>query len=464
MASMRPGLPSRLDEILAGAAVAQADRSADAPGDGAALADRAVVRVEHHGDRARRRRGGRDGAARRSGSRAAAQLDDVIRKQLGEARSSRSRAAPRSPTASRRHATIARARRALDRAVPQDRQRRPVAARGDRRSIRPASRRRAHTEPMVEDRRTPGCIACSRRSMAIAAPRSAAPPTGASPKIDPNASGALGASTAPTVAPAARAITTFTGRSRRRLGLAIGAIVVVAGGGRRVEADAARRHAPSSSPGQRRGAGRADRRDRDRSEPRRARTARSPASTASRTSSARPPRRGSRCRRIPSSTSTSSSPAISRSTTIAPFAPNETMVIAPQHGAGARRAPRHHDAVGRAGLARRTACSARPRSCATISTRRSGADLVISKPGFEPITREDRSRRRPSDRDHRDAQGRSPRFGIDQRSASRTAGATSRSRARRSARATGARRDPASGRQARRCTSTTRVAKQGSGT
>ena len=191
------------------------------------------LRVEHHGDRARCRRGGRDACCppkRISGP--GQQLDDVIRKQLGQAgevgraadrgHEQQAAVARRPPSAAKcrpgcsaRSTTTASSRlEEMDNptAVAAPRARRNTERKSDG-GVDPDSGLHQLLEKVDGDRRTePG-----------------APPTGAAPKIDPNASSGMKPPRA-TTNTGGKSITTFTGKSRRGWWIAA-TIAALAGGG-----------------------------------------------------------------------------------------------------------------------------------------------------------------------------------------------------------------------------------------
>jgi hypothetical protein len=229
--SMRPGLPSRLDEILSGPL---SRKPIDRPMRPASVL-RSLIELSYESSIMATALDVAEAVAsvlpakRISGP--GQQLDDVIRKQLGQAQAE--------PSVARRTAvsdgkppgtsTIERGSKGehstgLFRKIGVDGVSTLEEMDIDPTGVAPPR----HTEPMPKDadsglHRLLDKVDGDRRT------EPGGPPTGAAPKVDPNASGAI-VQTA-TGRTDGKSVTTFTGNSKRRFGLVIGAIVVVAGGG-----------------------------------------------------------------------------------------------------------------------------------------------------------------------------------------------------------------------------------------
>jgi serine/threonine protein kinase len=232
--SMRPGLPSRLDEILSGPL---SRKPIDRPMRPASVL-RSLIELSYESSIMATALDVAEAVAsvlpakRISGP--GQQLDDVIRKQLGQAQAE--------PSVARRTAvsdgkppgtsTIERGSKGehstgLFRKIGVDGVSTLEEMDIDPTGVAPPR----HTEPMPKDADS-GLHRLLEKVDGDRRTEPGGPPTGASPKVDPNASGGHGVvRTATGGRTDGKSVTTFTGNSKRRFGIVIGAIVVVAGGG-----------------------------------------------------------------------------------------------------------------------------------------------------------------------------------------------------------------------------------------
>jgi len=225
--SVRPGLPSRIDEILAGPL---ARKPIDRPTRPATVL-RSLIELSYESSIMATALDVAEAVAsvlpakRIDGP--GQQLDDVIRKQLGQAQAEKSVARRTAVTDGKPPSTSTLARgehsTGLFRKIGADGLSTLEEMDVDPTGVAPPR----HTEPMVKSpdsglHRLLEKVDGDRRT------EPGAPPTGAAPKLDPNASGLVPVRA--TTSTGGKSITTFTGTSRRGLWIAA-TVVALAGGG-----------------------------------------------------------------------------------------------------------------------------------------------------------------------------------------------------------------------------------------
>ncbi|MEO8841339.1 MAG: serine/threonine-protein kinase [Kofleriaceae bacterium] len=234
--SMRPGLPSRLDEILSGPL---SRKPIDRPMRPASVL-RSLIELSYESSIMATALDVAEAVAsvlpakRISGP--GQQLDDVIRKQLGQAQAEPSIARRTAVTDGKPPGTST-----IERGSKGEHSTglfRKIGVDGvstleeididiDPTGVAPPR----YTEPMPKDADS-GLHRLLEKVDGDRRTEPGGPPTGAAPKVDPNASGAVGVvRTATGGRTDGKSITTFTGESKRRFGFVIGTIVVIAGGG-----------------------------------------------------------------------------------------------------------------------------------------------------------------------------------------------------------------------------------------
>ena len=225
--SVRPGLPSRLDEILAGPL---ARKPIDRPMRPATVL-RSLIELSYESSIMATALDVAEAVAsvlpakRIDGP--GQQLDDVIRKQLGQAQAEKSVARRTAVTDGKPPSTSTLARgehsTGLFRKIGADGLSTLEEMDVDPTGVAPPR----HTEPMVKSpdsglHRLLEKVDGDRRT------EPGAPPTGAAPKLDPNGSGLLPVRA--TTSTGGKSITTFTGKSRRGWWLAATAVALAGGG------------------------------------------------------------------------------------------------------------------------------------------------------------------------------------------------------------------------------------------
>ena len=225
--SLRPGLPSRLDEILAGPL---ARKPIDRPPRPATVL-RSLIELSYESSIMATALDVAEAVASVLPARRiegpGQQLDDVIRKQLGQAQAEKSVARRTAVTDGKPPSTSTLARgehsTGLFRKIGADGLSTLEEMDVDPTGVAPPR----HTEPMVKSpdsglHRLLEKVDGDRRT------EPGAPPTGAAPKLDPNASGLLPVRA--TTSTGGKSITTFTGKSRRGWWLAATAVALAGGG------------------------------------------------------------------------------------------------------------------------------------------------------------------------------------------------------------------------------------------
>jgi len=224
--SVRPGLPSRLDEILAGPL---SRKPIDRPPRPATVL-RSLIELSYESSIMATALDVAEAVASVLPARRidgpGQQLDDVIRKQLGQAQAEKSVARRTAITDGKPASTSTLERgehsTGLFRKIGDDGVSRLEELDIDPTGVAPPRL----TEPMPKDADS-GLHRLLEKVDGDRRTEPGAPPTGAAPKLDPNASGSLAATRTST---GGKSITTFTGGSRRRIWLALAAVAVVGGG------------------------------------------------------------------------------------------------------------------------------------------------------------------------------------------------------------------------------------------